>query len=296
MPSKLFRVNLYSVQSRNRSTNRPTSFRKAIRRAMDETLDDREKDAAGKWRRLDDAHKRSSDVYLLNFITLEYSGPGRVRRGQPTSDFAMRSDEFFTPETAALYDHQQRVVLMESTQGGMGTGAVAHYFEQFADKGTEYRLIPVVDTEIAAKARRFGSYRKLYMRVKMLPMSLSNDAADVDLVEAFGEGLGAETIDIELKAGRRKRNTLDVWKLRESLDAMLSRDSIEKLEITGREDDDAQTETIDMIQHRERRQEYLNIDSGTRRVSSGTRWESLIGMHYDFLADLRRRQDQDEEN
>ena len=90
MPEKMFRVNIYDVGLDSNSSTPPIPFHEAIISATGQSLQDREKNVNGKWRRLE-AHRRNGDIFLVNFVTFEYSGPGRVRSGRPTRDIAMQA-------------------------------------------------------------------------------------------------------------------------------------------------------------------------------------------------------------
>ncbi len=83
-------------------------------------LHDRYRIVNGKGRRLE--HYEERDGYeLLNLVTTEFGGPGRSKQEGPAAHMGLGTDEFFSHETAVLYD----------------PGTVGHYFERFAP-GTHY--------------------------------------------------------------------------------------------------------------------------------------------------------------
>ena len=72
MPTKTFRSNIYSVEMEIDGHRLPTPLQQAIQRAAASDLADREKDVSGKIHRLN-SFSLNSPLFLLNFITFEYS-------------------------------------------------------------------------------------------------------------------------------------------------------------------------------------------------------------------------------
>ncbi len=126
MVDKRFSVYIFDVL-RPDEKRRDVLFERAIDFATDRPLADRYKVISGKGRRLDH-HRIEDDLYLLNFLTYSYPGPGRAvpDRRQESNDLA--NDEHFTTETAALYDASAELMFLESSLTGMGPGAIARYF------------------------------------------------------------------------------------------------------------------------------------------------------------------------
>ena len=286
MPTKLFKVNIYDVETTYTGTNQPTELRDAIRTADVQLLGDREKNINGKIRRLDHSQQRD-DMFLLNFVTFQYSGPGRVRRQQPTAAIALRPDESFAPETAMLYDHSSNLALVESAQGSMGPSAIVRYFEEFADRGTTYTMIPRVDNDAAARARRHQTIRNLKMRVALGPITDLDREAGIDPVKAFGTGYGAGYINIEMQVERARDRSLTLETVQKLIShftsGMTGLPQITQLRVTGREHDDEPLELIDLVQHRQRNQLVLAIDDTTRQIHYSTRWDALLRTHQKFL-------------
>ena len=290
MPTKLFRISIYDVAFDHAGNEAQTTFQMAI----DQTLAhlqrvDREKNAGSRLRRLD-FHERRGNLYLLNFITFEYEGNGRVRRGQPVMPIAMNRDESFSAETAMLYDPDTGLAFLESSQGSMGAGTVARYFEEFANQGSTYTLVPRVDDNAAARARRKQIVRSLEMQVSMGPTTAQDRAAGTDMAKNIGNRFGADYTNFELKVGRRRDRSLDRGVVGEMVDIFFgitggNRDipGITRLRISGREHDNDPIEIIDLIQHREKRQIMLQIDDVSRKVPYRIRWDALANAHRLFF-------------
>ena len=283
MPTKRFQVNLYDVETTMKRAGWPTSLLDALEQAWSQDIGQREKIVSGKRRRLNDWKVEGGLVYL-NFITFEFAGPGRVRQGQPAVPISMRNDESFSPETAILFDPNHDLAYVESTQTGMSPGVIARYCMKFAAVGTTYSLVPRVDDDSEGRARRFSSVKTIEMRVRMGPSSGSDREAGIHALQALGGDYQAEYINLEIKAGRRKADTLHMGMVRGVIDALRwNRASMPKLVVTGKEDEDDKLEPIDLIQHREQRRVDLGIDGRTRKVPHQTRWDALADMYLGYI-------------
>ena len=286
MPTKQFKINIYDVELEHNGNGQPTQFEDAVGETVRQGLENREKTISGKIRRLDTIGQRSG-ILLLNFVTFEYSGPGRVRSQQPVNPIVLAEDESFAPETAMLYDSATNLAFLESSLGSMGPGAVVDYFEKFAAKGTEYTLRPRSDNNAGARARRHQTIRNLKMRIALGPMTDLDRAAGIDPLKAFGANYGAGYIDIEIKSERPRGRSLILGQVQDLIGHFSggNRDmpQITQLLVTGREHDDDPLEIIDLIQHREKRQILLEIDSGTRKVPHRVRWDALLAAHNAFI-------------
>ena len=287
MPDKRFRVNIYDVGFPEGITS-GIPFSTAVDNAIAQSLEMRYQVANEKGRRLEhDGHR--DGVYLLNFLTFEYAGPGRSRPVMPAELIDLDPDEYFTHDTAMLYDPETALAFVESTLGGMGPGAIASYFEGFAGEGTEYQLIPRLDDEAAARARRHRTIRNLSIRIGMGPVTDADRAADMGAIKAFGQEFDAGQIDISIKSLREKNHSLLPGRIWRAINAFLDSGgdhTVTQLKVTGREHDDEGYEVIDLLQHREKRERMLSVDPTTRKVSHTVRWDALMSIRQGFLSNV----------
>ena len=285
MPSKMFKINVYDVIVEHEGNEPETTFENAITEARGKSLADREKNVRGKRRRLDDCLERNGH-FLLNLINFEYAGSGRVRRGQPSQNIPLRADESFAPETAMLYDPLTHLAFVEASSGGTTAGAIAGYFGEFAIAGTDYSLLPRVDNSAAARARRHRIIRKLTMRVALGPITTDDRAAGIGPIKSFGRDYGAGTMDVELNSERPRDRSLLLATASDLISRFTGGDrgipQIQKLRVTGKEHDDDVLEVIDLVQHREKRQLTLEIDSTSRKIPIQTRWDALASARRNF--------------
>ena len=286
MPEKSFRVNIFDIELPEDHRGVQTPFGTAIENACGMLRTNRYREVNGKGRRLED-HDQREGCYLLNFATLEFAGPGRSAPATAVAPFDLAQEESFAHETAMLYDPEAELAFVESGQIGMGPGAIARYFEEFVSSSAEYSLIPRLDDEAAARARQHQTIRRFTMRVAMGPVTEADRNAGIGLLKSFGEGYGAGTIDIEIKAQRERGRTLSigtVWNTITNIWGDSNENNVTQLKVYGREHDDEPLEDIDLLQHREKRERTLPVDVNERKILCEYRWNALIEIRREFLA------------
>ncbi len=285
MPDKSFNVNIYDLDPPDPYGPAQTPFDTAIQGACAQPLGDRYLIVSEKGRRLEH-HDRWEGYYLLNFVTFEFAGPGRSAPETQAVPMGLQPDESFAHETAVLYDPETMLVFAESARGGMGPGAIASYFGRFANRQTDYQLIPRLDDEAGKRARRHQTIRSMTMRVAIGPVTEKDREAGIGVIKSFGDDYGAELVDIEIKASRARGRTLslgNIWRTANSILNSSDTNNVAQLKIKGREHDDDPLETIDLLQHRERRERSLKVDDVSRKVPHELRWENLISIRQEFL-------------
>ena len=287
MADKTFRVQIFQVDIPDDAPPNQISFENAILRAGSLPLDERERHIDPKDRRLEDINE-AGGIFLLNFTTFNYPGPGRVKSGVQSSSFSLAADEFFAFETALLYDSQRRTMFLETGLGGMGAGATAKYFAGFAGKGAAYDMTPLLDPEASARARRCRQFRKVDMRVVVGPANDSDRDGGLGVIAAFGDDFDARVVDVSMNVGPDRTGSLLPERVRDLVDRVVGHDDcdITKLRVRGRENDDDPFEVIDLLQHREKRERTLLVDPNSRKIPVGDRWSALRDIHRDYYANV----------
>ena len=289
MEVKSFKVNIFDVSIDEDGPPGQIPFLRAIERACDCAFDRRGRYVNLKERRLEHDN-RLDGCYLLNFITFNYPGPGRVRDGAPAAPIGLDAEEYFSHETAMLYDPDEHLAFIEAGRGGMGSGAIARYMAEFATAASVYQMVPRLDPYAAARARRFRQFRKVEMRVACGPAGSVDRHLGVGAIEAFGEEYGARHVDVVLTVGRERWQGLMLNSVRRLFGLQSDNDDhddgIEKLKVYGRENEDDPLEVIDLIQHRETRERPLPVDANSRQINHFTRWHALGEIRQDFLRDV----------
>lgn len=286
MADKSFKVNIYNVEiTDNNAEPVSRSFSQAIDNAIAQPLAQRYTEVNGKGRRLED-HQKEEDYYLLNFVTSQFDGPGRTEPETKAIPIDLGPEEYFAHETAMLYAPEANLAFVESILGGMGAGAVAHYFDAFANNNENYSLRPKLDQEAETRARKQQTIRSLTMRVSLGPVTDVDRRAGIGVIKSFGEEYGAGTIDIEIKAQRERGRTLSLGRVWQAIAPYLGSEdthNITQLKLKGREHDDDPIEVIDLLQHREKRERQLQVDSEARKVPHIYRWNALVEIYREFL-------------
>lgn len=288
MAERTFKANIFDVEIDNDGRRGRLPFERAIERACSGAPEDRVRNVNLKDRRLEH-WERDRGCYLLNFTTFDYPGPGRVREATPAAPIGLADDEFFSHQTAMLYDPDEQLAFIESGRAGMGPGAIAKYLGRFRNPQANYLMMPRLDPEASARARRYRQFRRVEMRVALSPAGAMDRDSDVGVIEAFGERYGAKSIDVVMGVGRERRRSLGIDSilglLRDALRAH-GDDRVEVLKVYGRENEDDDLEFIDLIQQRERRERVLTVDRDTRQVNHVNRWRALTDIRQEFLRDV----------
>ena len=295
MPEKSFKANIYHVGFRNPDIPPGIPFETAIEEARERPLGERYVPLLPKGRRLEHDDKRDG-CYLLNFVTFEFAGPGRSTPEEYAVHIDLDSNESFAHETAMLYDPETRLAFLESTLGGMGSGAIADYFGNFADRDTEYVLTPRLDDQAAARARTFQTIRTVIMSTSMGPATEVDRETGVGVIKSLGDEFDGGHINLEIKAHRKREHTLSKDLIRRIIDFVTGpgpspsfidsedRSTLTRLKIEGRVHDDEPLELIDLFQHKEKRERILLVDDTLRKVLHEDRWKALLEIRQEFLA------------
>ena len=236
-------------------------------------------------RRLED-YRDNDPLHFANFATLKFPGPGRASGRQATRRIGLNADERFAYDTAMLWDADRHLAFIETGRPGMGAGAVAGYLDRFRGHGADYVFVPSLDREARERALRQRLDRKLKTRVAIGVDDRIDDVGGLGPISALGRELDARVIDVEFSVGPERRRCLNHGVLRNLLPDWFRRadeGQITKLILSGRNHEDDPLEIIDLLQHRESRERYLDVDHGERRIPYQVRWDALGDMHREFI-------------
>ena len=292
MTDKLFKVKVYKVETPQITEDGQIRFsggatlENAIKRAYAQSITDRCRSVNGKQRRLEQC-RQNEEYSLLHFVTSEFTGPGRFSRDQAEAPIDLAPNESFSHGTAMLYDHQTNLAFLEAVLLGMGPGAVASYCEEFVDDMTKYQLVPRLDEDASARARRHRTIRSIEMKANLGPVTRTDRDGGYGAVQAFGNELDGGTIFVRVSVARSRKATLlipKVWELVTHAFGSTNEDNaITGFKLNGREHDDDYLEDIDLIEHHESRERLLTVDNALRQISYENRWNALIDIRREFL-------------
>lgn len=281
MAERTFRVGIFDVED---DTDMPMAD--AMAQIYARRLVDRVYEEAPKNHRLE-AHDVRRNLHFANFVTLGYSGPGRARLSDPVDPIGLSSDEFYTHETAMLYDAENSIAYIESIREGIAPGAIQRYLSEFVESAS-YRLTMRLDPEASARANRFGIIGALEVGVMIGPATEADRGAGVGAINGFGQRYGASHANLVVKVERSNRDrTLTIPGIRELISRVTGSsysDRIRKLKLTGRESDDGPSEVIDILHHAEKREQILEVDPTERKIPRPRRWNALERIRNDYAS------------
>ena len=284
MPDKSMVVYVYELLEEYWDNYEQLTLAETIGEALDVPPVQREHPANGKIRRLDEGIFEDG-VFLLNLITFQFGGDGKVRRGHPVEPPNMRRDESFAPETAMLYCPGCDLVVAQSSRGGMSDTAISRYFEALAGEGIVYILIPRADPEVAARLRNQRYIGGITMRVSLGEITEWDRELGLAPLKAFGRDLGSGTIEITVKAENAGGRSLNVDSVQALVRRLTGRNNrhrpLEKLEVSGKQDERQRLLPMDMLQGRERHEFRLPMDPVTRSIPVDKRYRALQRIHED---------------
>ena len=234
--------------------------------------------------------KEKPGLCFLNFVLLQFSGPGRAALDQPITDFNLNPNDRFAYQTSMLYDYQRELAFIQAGRPGMTAKAIGDYLTSYVwESGLYYQFNPILDHNARARALQNFVIRTLEMRVAIVDFTQEDRDWGLSLgqVMNWGEEYGARHMDIKMSIGRGK-GSLTAAKVRElartALGTLEPNHELETLKFTGRDTVDEKTEVIDLLQHREHRDLELQVDPKFRTIPYEVRWSALESIRHDFLA------------
>ncbi|WP_428097984.1 DUF6731 family protein [Candidatus Rariloculus sp.] len=280
-----FRANIFSLEEFG-ADGVIAPLHQAMRGAWGQPTPERTRHVGAGNRRLE-GFEEDPPLYLANFVTLRFLGPGRGSPTQVITGMGLRDHESYAYQTAMLYDSERSLAFIESGRPGMGAGAVATYLGKFAVPATSYQFTPCLDAEAHRRAMRMQNIRKLQVRVAAGRARRADRDEGLGLIAAFTEEFDANFMDMELAIGRERRRFLSAGRVREFLASLLREadepDRVLKVRITGSRHEDDPTEMIDLLQHRESRERQLDVDPVERNIPCGARWDALRDIWRQFI-------------
>ena len=277
---KNFKINIYGVEVARGNT----PFEDGILAACALDAPQRERVISGRRRRIEECDQRAEGI-LENFTVFRFPGPGRVAEGGVANAMGLDPNEFYSHDTAMLYDPETRLAFLESAQGGMGATATKEYLQQFTNDETVYQLVPRTDDDVAARARLFQVVRKVRVRLDLGPPTETDHRAGLNVFQDLGDEYEGGYIEVIVSARRERNHSLSIGRIWDMLNPILGNradSSATVLEVSGKEDEEDPTQLIDLFQHRERRVREL-IVGDNRKIDHLTRWEALVEIRNEFV-------------
>ena len=243
------KVHFFEVALENSSED-PTSLIDRIRTLP---LPDRDIDVNGKYMLLEtvDVAGERGDVRELDFTQRRVqNGPGHSRRGQLTADFDLGQDAGFGEQTAAILS-SGNYMAVQYNHYGVRPSAIAAYLGRFLPNGSFVALRPVLADDAFARLQRSHRQTRLEFALKASEITESM-AKQVGLAEALQlqSATSAGHINISLSLGEDRRGG-PLRNVVEVVSAISRATGLTALKVSVKQDVDATTEVLDLLEQRE---------------------------------------------
>ncbi len=222
--------------------------------------------------------------WLLDFIRIRFdNGPGKASRTEEIQGFDLDDDDGFGEETAALYDAQKRVLIIQYNHNGPRSSRIGSYFNTFDPQILhDYQFWAKLDDSTSAKLGSKSIIKKF--TVKIAPSKLSaqqrNSGVGMSKAMAVSDYLNGQHIEITVSSSNSPNSKLNLANAIAFATSLLGYKDIEgvieKLEIVGKSSPTAKSEAIDLLL--EKLEVCVgNLEMGPdRRYTTRSRWNGLI--------------------
>lgn len=192
-----------------------------------------------------------ADRFIMDFTYRRTtSGPGHSMTGKETMDFELEEQAGFGEQTAIVYDPGDEYIAVQYNHYGPRATAIANYLESFSR--TPFYWNPVIDDNVFAKLTNSVIQNKLRLKVaaNTLTEEMCRENVAFSAVQNLRDKTDAGMVDITISLGKDKRGgplkgIIDfVDHLKKNADSLIN------LEVSVKEDQNAVTEILDLLNHR----------------------------------------------
>lgn len=231
-----------------------------------------------------EAVRQKAGIWLLDLVRIRTNhGPGKVGRDSPVTGFDFAPGEGFGEETAALFDPSTDYMLVQYNHVGVRAGAIAEYLSVYDPYSSNaYQLRPKFASDVETRLRRQTITKDITFQIDLPKMTSTDREYGHDLASAieFGREKGAERVTVSISVHGRSRDKglrAGAKQTISSLRRLMGSDpdAVRRLEISGKEDADAITETLNLVAHR-LTEEFGDLRLGADlRYPRAERWRAL---------------------
>ena len=228
--------------------------------------------------------------WLLDFTKIRFEhGPGKASRGDPIEGFELEVDQGFGEETAALYDPERRVMLIQYNHYGARSTIIENYFGLYGHAQNEIRGYDFdirLDENADVRFAKKQTITKMHFKIAPPRMTKAQRSGNVSLGRAIdvSSGLGAESIEVVVSAGRGVDATLSLAQatalIRRLMGLRQRKDQesvLSKLEISGRDSPLEPLDVVDLL--RPKLVQHIGdlvLSPIDRRYTLRSRWDGLL--------------------
>ncbi|WP_404452383.1 hypothetical protein LG329_18670 [Virgibacillus necropolis] len=212
-------------------------------------------------------YRQNHDYYFFQVTKLRDSNiPAKKRMNRIKEDIRLEQDEYIGEFVSILYDNAYGVVAMQSNLYGVSSKQAEvvltnlrqmYLYENDIDEEIPLvvRLVPIIDNEQINKAVRSDYYKKVRIKGSDYMMDANVGYGDDLLSEAarLVNRVQGVHFDITFSLGRSEKTaSLDEENIRELIERyqMIGEEVKPKVELTSLENEDAQIETVNLLEPR----------------------------------------------
>jgi|GEM_PF-4889859 len=241
--------------------------------------------------RLEDFQEKASLQYL-NFVQLRLrGGPGRAARNRRISDIDLDPDDFFTEETACVYDIARNYLIVQYNHYGAKISAIGEYINWVVNPAETSHQFPPTLSEVGfKKVQSLELVKKIEMSFSLPDLENCPEPMPWDESTHLAKAAGAQTMSLVIAhpSGlllQPARSLLhSIRSLLPSGDGQAG-SAVTKVQVRGACEEDGPLETIDLMAERLCHEVPLPRAVSTtpgRRIPLEFRWSALEKAHADF--------------
>lgn len=228
--------------------------------------------------RLDDVtHKNGYS--LCKFTNERYSAPGIGRKNSSITDIPLQQGEYIAEETFILICHTRNIILVQYNLYGPKAFPIADYIsiQGFNNNFTRdnFSISPIMNDDAGKQLIRKKNITNISLRISYNENTLS------DIQETLGfnkDALPNETEKIELSIKSQKDKFINISKYLPFLD----RSEVDKLRITGKDNDDIQ-KTVDLLNGKLEYEKNISRNKNSKRYLGTDVYTALEEAYKKFI-------------
>jgi hypothetical protein len=224
--------------------------------------------------------------WLLDFTKLRFEhGPGKASRIDAIEGFELDDNQGFGEETAALYDPQTHHLLIQYNHHGPRSGKIQEYFSTYSnDQNRIYELQIRLDETSEIRLAQKQIINKLQFKVAPSSISAAHRQGNISMARSIelSETLHGQTIEVTVSAGRgslsmpKAQSMINALKRLVQTDALHNTNSVDTFKVSGKNNIDDATDTIDMLASKLEIVSAGLIMGTDLRYTQRSRWDALI--------------------
>ncbi|GFE96549.1 DUF6731 family protein [Gluconobacter sp. Gdi] len=239
--------------------------------------------------RIEKIKRENGNLFFLDFSKRRNSGPGKMLEDAPMEDFELKDGQGFGEETAALYDKDTSILVMQYNHYGPRISSISNYFFQFArelsgkTKQTDdgFNFSAITKREPADEMNVASIIKCLEFSIDVPDFSSESTMKNTSLSKFLDNNLvsGSDTLSVQIRASRKRGRSLAVQDIKSAARLLVKEQNIQTLKLKTQEDENSPTHVLDLLEAR--LTEEVNLTLGDQqRYPDVVRWTALKRAYY----------------